>query len=212
MYLSTSYIVLYIEDATQQTFHESPTRMYNLDKVYDKKNEMADRYIRPILAKWAGLKPEDLELTSFYGIRGYGNGISLKPHIDRIDTHVLSVTLSIAKGSVKLSQEQPWPLEVIRLNDGKHIRYEHPAGTMVFYESASLVHGRPTRNTGGVHFGAFIHYKPVKNKTMDWDIIAREAREYKEQFVEYVPHKSTPVKVVDEYTEYTDIDYTEFTT
>ena len=85
----------------------------------------------------------DLELTSFYGIREYSEDAWLRGHIDRIDTHVLSVTISIQKldeegNDLKVGDRDPWPLQGIGY-DGKVMRYDHPAGTMVLYESSKIV-------------------------------------------------------------------------
>ena len=47
------------------------------------------------MQQWSGVSP--LQLTAFYGIREYSEGAWLRSHIDRIDTHVISVTIALAK-------------------------------------------------------------------------------------------------------------------
>ena len=131
-------------------------------------------------------------MTAFYGMREYPELSVLKNHIDRIDTHVLSVTLSIAKFNTT-EESQPWPLEVVQWN-GDHVRYHHPAGTMVLYESSKLLHGRPFRNHGGVHLGAFLHFKPAgmhgQHKS-EWDTIAKNAKADQTKNTQWMAWKST---------------------
>lgn len=177
----------WVNDATQLSFHESPTKFYDLDKVFDAKVEYGDRYIKPILEKWSGI---ELEQTSFYGIREYNNGILLKEHIDRIDTHVISATISLKKLDKAQSDAYPWPIQVIGW-DGKHVRYEHNENTTVLYESARLAHGRPYPNYSGRHLGCFIHFKPKNDE--DWNEQTKLARELKDKNTEWVEYKSKPV-------------------
>lgn len=156
--------------STQLNFVNTTTNFYNLDEVAEKRDFMANKYLKPILEEWAGV---ELELTAFYGIREYRKGSLLKNHIDRIDTHVLSVTICI-------DREGPeWPLEVIDFN-GRHVRYKHDAGTMVLYESSKVPHGRPYPFEGKYHRGAFVHFKP---KDDSWKEHAKKAREYKDKNV-----------------------------
>jgi hypothetical protein len=164
-------------DATHINFDQHQTKMINLDMEFDKKQEFADNYIKPILEEWSGV---ELKQTAFYGIREYPDGSVLKPHIDREDTHVISATLSLAKID---EHGEPWPLTITR-PDGKHVIDYHEAGTMIMYESARLIHGRFIRNNGGRHLGCFVHYTPKngtwwrekvkyakkeKGKIMKWD-------------------------------------------
>ena len=62
--------------------------------------------------------------------------------------------------------------------DGKIHRYNHEPGTMVLYESAKVLHGRPYRNRHGVHVAAFLHYKPKHLNAKDaaaWDDAVQRA-------------------------------------
>lgn len=163
--------------ATQLNFHKTPTKMYNLDKEFEDKVTFGDVYIKPLLEEWAKIKP--LVQTSFYGIRLYEDGAYLKDHIDRIDTHVVSATISLRKLDKYKDSRKPWPIQIVT-SDGKHVRYNHPEGTTVLYESAFAIHGRPYPNRGGPHLGCFIHFKPVDDK--EWNIKAKEARELKNRF------------------------------
>lgn len=163
-------------DATQLNFHDVQTKMYNLDKVYREKEYWANNVIKPILEEWAGIK---LKLTSFYGIREYPEGSILKNHIDRIDTHVISVTFSVAK--FNNTGREPWYIEAIA-NDGKRYRYDHPPATMLLYESARVPHGRPYRNKDGTHLGAFMHFKPDGPSESEYTEMVRKARLLKSKF------------------------------
>ncbi len=184
-------------ESTQLSFHESKTTFVDLDQVRAEKEMMANEILKPIVEKWSGFK--DLELTSFYGIREYHNASWLRKHVDRIDTHVLSVTFSIAKLPEAWQDEapnKPWPLEVTQWS-GDHVRYDHPAGTMVLYESSKLMHGRPDPNEGGVHVGAFMHFKPVHldgKEAAEWDDISRFARQNSAKWVKSVSYRERPVE------------------
>jgi len=176
--------------STQMSFHEEPTSFVSMDHEGRMRDKLANEVIKPIVEKWSGIAP--LELTSFYGIREYKRNW-LRGHIDRIDTHVLSVTFSLGKLNASninqlLSPEeaakQPkWPLEVVAF-DGEIYRHEHPAGTMILYESSKLIHGRPYHNDGPPHLGAFCHFKPVnmdKHDAQKWEDIASSARANQER-------------------------------
>ncbi len=170
-------------DATQVSFHETPTTFIDIDLERYEKEKIANVHMLPIVEEWSGVAP--LELTSFYGIREYPEGSILTSHIDRIETHVLSVTFSIAKLDPKTmtviedtSKLTPWPLEVTTYN-GEIVRYDHFPGTMVLYESSKLIHGRPTPNPpGSVHVSAFLHFKPLHmhgSEATQWDMITKRA-------------------------------------
>lgn len=163
-------------DATHINFDQHKTKMINLDMEFDKKQEFADKFIKPILEEWSGV---ELVQTAFYGIREYPDGSVLKPHIDREDTHVISATLSLAKID---EHGQTWPLTITR-PDGIHAIDYHEAGTMILYESARLIHGRFIRNNGGRHLGCFVHYTP-KNVTW-WKEKVKRAKKAKEDMIKF---------------------------
>jgi len=178
-------------ESTQINFHEHPTSFIDMDKEFKMKEDLANTYLKPLLEEWSGIKP--LQLTSFYGLREYPEGIALKNHLDRIDTHVLSVTLSLRKYNQSKNSEE-WPLEVIDWN-GDHVRYSHPAGTMVLYESAKLPHGRPYPNKEGIHLGAFCHFKPLlinEETTAKWENFVTKARQNQRSHSNTVSYRSTP--------------------
>jgi hypothetical protein len=157
---------------TQVNVHQSPLWIVDMDMEREEANEHANRIVKPMMEKWCGF--DNLELTSFYGIREYEKAHLLKNHIDRIDTHVISATLTLAKldddGEVlplsEVDAMEKWPLEGVNW-EGDNIRYLHPVGSMVLYESAKFIHGRPYPNPSGRHIGAFLHYRTSKEK-LDW--------------------------------------------
>lgn len=168
-------------ESTQMSFTEIPTTFIDLDLEREAKEKIANEILKPIVEKWSNTTP--LELTSFYGLREYPKGSFLKNHVDRIDTHILSVTISFKKEPSK----HTWPMEVIQFS-GDHVRHEHPEGTMLLYESSKLPHGRPYRNRGGLHVGAFCHFKPVH-----WsNDIAERARQHQAENTEFATYTSTP--------------------
>mmetsp|Transcript_22112 Transcript_22112/g.39213 ORF Transcript_22112/g.39213 Transcript_22112/m.39213 type:complete len:613 (-) Transcript_22112:70-1908(-) len=177
--------------STQMSFVEIPTSFIDLDRERHMKEKYANEYLKPIVEEWSGVAP--LELTSFYGMREYPNGSFLKNHVDRIDTHVLSVTMTVKKLDHEAAAAKPWPLEVVQWT-GDHVRYDHPEGTMILYESSKLPHGRPYRNQGGPHIGAFCHFKPVNMHGIDaakWDNIASSARRNQAMHTQNVQYRST---------------------
>tara|TARA_B110000977_G_scaffold146838_1_gene186154 strand:- start:680 stop:1006 length:327 start_codon:yes stop_codon:yes gene_type:complete len=89
-----------IMSQTQMNFHENKTDMVTLDHEASLRDRLANEYLKPLCEEWSEMKP--LHLTAFYGIRMYRDGAWLRGHIDRIDTHVISVTISLAKVSLFL--------------------------------------------------------------------------------------------------------------
>mmetsp|Transcript_35416 Transcript_35416/g.43737 ORF Transcript_35416/g.43737 Transcript_35416/m.43737 type:complete len:211 (+) Transcript_35416:47-679(+) len=78
---------------------------------------------------------------------------------------------------------------------GQQVKYDHPAGTMILYESSKLPHGRPTPNKGGTHLGAFVHFKPKSMHGTDakkWDNIANAARDNVRKHTIHASFRSTP--------------------
>ena len=196
-------------ESTQLSFHEVRTSFVDLDRERYEKERMARKYLQPIVEEWSGMG--DLELTSFYGIREYHDGSWLRQHVDRIDTHVLSVTLTVDKRNAK-PDAKPWPLQVTDWT-GKQVSYEHPPGTMILYESSKLPHGRPEPNYSGDHLGAFLHFKPKHMNSRDaskWDDIATRARRNMHLHMESAAFRQTQVEEPAKY-EYTSEGYAEET-
>jgi len=135
-------------------WHSDPN-MVSLGLNGRRKNDIALKEIKHLIAKWSQYDAEDLVLTSFYGMREYHAGNYLRNHVDRSSTHVLSVILQVDQIGVNAS----WPVEVIGYK-GDRQRINMKAGQMLFYESAKVIHGRPEILKGQGFINAFCHYKP----------------------------------------------------
>eukprot|EP01083_Nonionella_stella_P296245 1006458_1 len=148
---------------TQLNYYNVKTHMISLDHDYHERDSIANDIMKPVLLEWAranGAKHiKELKFTALYGIREYSRGASLRNHVDRVDTHVLSAVLQVAQTGV----EQPWPLQVIGF-DGKLVDVMLEPGEMILYEGHKLIHGRPYPFNGTIFANAFIHFCPV-----DWE-------------------------------------------
>lgn len=113
---------------------------------------------RTRIAKWANVDPSTLEPTSTYGIRNYWKGSTLKTHVDRVETHILSAVYAV--DSSYPEGVEPWPMETDPDLTGVHKAVHVKPGELFFYESAKLVHGRPTTLQGDYSAHIFIHFRP----------------------------------------------------
>ena len=129
--------------------------MVNLDE--DLKKYIGD-VMKPYLEDWVNMT---LDMTHLYGIREYFRGNILRNHVDRATTHVISVILQIDQ---ELDGAPDWELEIIDFTGSRRNVTLLP-GEMLFYESATLIHGRPFPFQGKRFANAFLHYKPVENWT-----------------------------------------------
>lgn len=107
------------------------------------------------LGDWAGVDGTKLVGSSIYGIRRYHNGSVLMNHLDRGDELVLSAIINVDQGKM----DEPWPLQVYDHQLQPHIVFMEP-GDCVFYESASIIHGRPFPLRGEYMANVFAHTKP----------------------------------------------------
>ena len=110
--------------------------------------------MQPLMEEWSNVT---LEMTRLYGIREYYTGNILRNHVDRVNTHVVSVILQIDKD---LGGQPDWELEIIGF-DGLRKNVTLQPGEYLFYESATLIHGRPFPYKGNVFANAFLHYRPL---------------------------------------------------
>jgi len=108
----------------------SPTKMLNLDSTTRKLIWEASK---ESLEQWTGV---ELSPTSLYGVRVYTENAVLAPHVDRMPL-VISAIINVAQ-----DVDEHWPLEVYG-HDGKAYNITMEPGDMVFYESHSVIHGRP---------------------------------------------------------------------
>jgi prolyl 4-hydroxylase len=109
------------------------------------------RELQNVLTRWSGV---ELMATSMYGIRSYLGGSTLAPHVDRLPL-VISAIVNVAQDVY-----QPWPLEVIG-HDGIAVNITIEPGTMILYESHSVIHGRPYPLEGSFYANLFAHFEPI---------------------------------------------------
>lgn len=112
--------------------------------------------LRIMVEQWAGVP---VEQTVMYGMRQYTQGARLLTHVDRHETHAVSLIVNIAQGNLT----EPWPVEVQDHADRIHEVVMEP-GDVVYYESAKCLHGRnrPMMGPQAYYVNMFTHYKPVQ--------------------------------------------------
>lgn len=98
---------------------------------------------------WTGIK---MRPSSVYGIRVYSGGSMLSPHVDRIPL-ISSCIVNVAQ-----DLDEDWPLEVYD-RSGQAMNITMQPFDMVFYESHSLIHGRPYALKGRYYANIFIHFE-----------------------------------------------------
>ena len=137
------------KDGTQINAREIPTYMMHLPG--DKKRWIAG-IMEKMLSEWSGV---ELVYSTMYGLREYVHGAVLKPHVDRIETHIVSAIIHVTHEPHNVS----WPLEVVSW-DGQRYNLVDTDCDMVFYESSKLIHGRPEPYEGNSWINAFLHFRP----------------------------------------------------
>ena len=113
--------------------------------------------MKDLLTKWIGYKT-NLQHVSTYGIREYTRGSSLGNHYDKKNTHVISAIIHLEDKS-----DKPWEL-YIEDHNFKPYQLTMEYGDIIFYESTTCLHGRPTPFEGESHKNMYIHFKPER-----WD-------------------------------------------
>lgn len=122
-----------------------------------------DTYER--MTAWRERNAGELILTSIYGVRRYQNGSVLRMHVDTSNTHVISAIINVNQEDI--SEGTDWPLLILDHDEKEHWVSMQP-GDLVLYESAKLLHGRPTTLSGGAYDNIFIHYMPEDEETWDY--------------------------------------------
>jgi prolyl 4-hydroxylase len=108
--------------------------------------------LKNFLEKWSG---KELLPTFVYGIRIYHRGAILKCHRDRLATHIIGAIINVSQ-----DVDEDWPLVIYDHQHRRHSILLKP-GEVAFYESGSLVHGRPAPLDGDSFANIFCHFKPV---------------------------------------------------
>jgi hypothetical protein len=91
--------------------------------------------------------------------------VSLKVHY-YISPHKVCVCTIIVI-NVDQQSDEPWPLLILDHDDKEHNIVMRP-GDMVLYESAKLLHGRPSEFLGSHYDNIFAHYKPITGWDYAW--------------------------------------------
>jgi len=123
------------------------------------KNRWQSQLLKLVEA-WAGVP---VEQTVMYGLRQYTEGARLLTHVDRHETHAVSLIVNVAQGNLA----EPWPVEVQDHMDRLHEVIMEP-GDIVYYESAKCLHARnrPMMGPNAHYVNLFTHYKPVTD--LEW--------------------------------------------
>lgn len=106
---------------------------------------------------WAGMP---LTPAIAYGFRIYQNNSVLNMHVDKPQTHVVSMIYHVFSSD----DSEPWPILIEDLHGRTHEVILQP-GDVLFYESSKCLHGRPKMFNGSAYSSLFIHYYP---STPEW--------------------------------------------
>jgi len=111
-----------------------------------------------MIGQWSGIGAENLEPTSTYGIRAYMNESTLKTHVDRCETHILSAVYCVEDSYPKGVDR--WPMVADGDFLGERVSVAIPPGKIFYYESSKLMHGRPDVMNGHYSAHVFVHFRP----------------------------------------------------
>jgi len=90
-----------------------------------------------------------------YGIRVYGEGAVMLPHVDRLPL------VASAMICVHTDTDEPWPTEVYDHKTGTAHNITFEPGDMLLFESSSVIHGHPFPLVGRSQAMIFIHFEPT---------------------------------------------------
>lgn len=129
--------------------------------VYDlpaRLKALVTKDVQQRVSEWINVPVKELEPTSTYGIRVYWKDSTLKTHVDRVETHILSAVYCV--DSKYDDATERWHIEADPDLTGRHVSMELKPGQLFFYESAKLVHGRPVKLQGDYSAHIFVHFRP----------------------------------------------------
>ena len=118
--------------------------------------------LKRLMEDWAPTTAP-LKGTSAYGVRTYERGAYLHLHVDTANTHVVSGIMNVDQAGV----DEPWPLEILD-HAGKLHAVNMEPGDFLLYESARLLHGRPSPFRGDSYANIFVHYMPEHDWSVDF--------------------------------------------
>ena len=90
-----------------------------------------------------------------YGIRVYGPGAVMLPHVDRLPL------VASAMICVHTDTDEPWPTEVYDHATGMAHNITMEPGDMLLFESHSVIHGHPFPLVGRSQAMIFMHFEPT---------------------------------------------------
>jgi hypothetical protein len=108
--------------------------------------------LQPYSEAWSGL---DLVPFRAYGFRLYRNESALYMHVDKPQTHIVSLILHIDSSD----DAEPWPIFIEDFLGRTH-EVVLTSGDVLFYESSKCFHGRPRPFKGTWYSSIFVHYYP----------------------------------------------------
>ncbi|CAM9160642.1 unnamed protein product [Choristocarpus tenellus] len=152
--VGTEKVEKWLDDNTYVNHWKVPTYMIRVPHWL---KEQVQIDMQMLMEEWAGVT---LKPTSLYGVRHYHRGAVLAAHVDRVETHVISAIINVAQ-----DVDNRWPL-FVRGHDGVDQEIFIEPGDMILYESASVIHGRPTPFNGEFFANLFLHYAPTEG----WNI------------------------------------------
>jgi hypothetical protein len=145
-----------------------PNRPLLIDTQYDLLQQILVE-LQPYAETWSGI---ELLPYGAYGFRIYQNQSQLYMHIDRPQTHIISIILHIASSS----DVQPWPLYIEDFYGNTH-EVTLTSGDILFYESSKLFHGRPKPLNGSWYCSVFVHSSPKYYPIYHWSPYKNMAQE-----------------------------------
>jgi prolyl 4-hydroxylase len=140
-------------DQFEEDKSDSTLRILKIDKMSIGLQYALIDDIKKLLSKWIDYKSELTHLSTD-DINEYKNGYLLNNHYDK--ENVISALIHLDHKTQK-----PWPLYIEDHNfKGHEINMEF--GDVIFYESATCLHGRPIKFEGEYYRNLQIHFKPEK--------------------------------------------------
>jgi prolyl 4-hydroxylase len=114
----------------------------------DLKREIKET-LAPIVRRWVG---RPVRPTYVYGVRVYHRFATVRPHRDRLRTHILGTIINLDQKA-----RRKWPLRIHDHYYRDHQVFLRP-GEMLLYESARLLHSRLTPFQGQHFANIFCHF------------------------------------------------------
>lgn len=127
---------------------EVATDLLSLESFSELKKQVISEMYN-LLSEWSGAKLNPKGIL--YGIRFYKNGATLKMHVDKKETHHISVNMSVALDG------EPWLFDIVDHEGVEHQVLIEP-GECVYYESALCLHGRKTSFNGNYYANMYCHF------------------------------------------------------